>query len=271
MALKRKVTKLEEVPEQYHSEYVEAKDGSGFELALESDGDDEVSKLQRIVEAEKDQRRKAVKELQEFQAKTKETESERIRTEQEKLDKIEEEKLLSERKYKEVAELQFKRAKEALEAQIVELNTHLKAEREKYNKLDQSFISTIVDRQIEQELIDADAKPHGVKHAVAILRKHWSLDEDRKTPVKRDGDRILSGIADPTKPLTIREDILDWKKNDPFAPEFFLPSNGSGATGSSHTKNGAVVLSRSDARDVNKYSAAKAQAEKSGVPLQVSD
>lgn len=73
-------------------------------------------------------------------------------------------------------------------------------------------------------------------------------------------------------PMTIAQLVETFKADEDYGNDFAAPNvGGSGArneTGSRVTA-GAVVISKDDARDVQKYRAAKARAEKAGVPLAV--
>lgn len=87
------------------------------------------------------------------------------------------------------------------------------------------------------------------------------------------GNPRITSRSGSQDPMTLSELIEEMSKVDTYAPAFpGSGASGSGSPGSSGgSKNGAYTLSGADARDPAKYRAAKAAAEKAGVPLEVSE
>jgi hypothetical protein len=269
MPLKRHVANLEEVEEKDRGYYV--KNGEGF--ALDLDGDDDSTSLSRALEHERKQRTEAIKRAQALEEKFKDIDPDKYKASQERLATLEDQRLKDEGKYAELAERKYEQAKAAIEAEKATLTTQLQREKDERAKIEMDRASLIIEQGLRSTLLDLGADPQGIKYAVSLHRPKWTLGDDGRTPVQLGEDgKPRSGIKDPHALLTMTEDLSDWQQKDKFAEKFFLPSTGGGARGGVGGANGgAVILTRADARDVYKYEAAKAQAEKSGVPLQVSE
>ena len=86
-------------------------------------------------------------------------------------------------------------------------------------------------------------------------------------------ERLATSGPDAGKPLGLRGLLSEMKKSDAFSPAFA----GTGATGSGSTngqggpQTGGHVISEEDARNPNAYRAAKAEAEKAGASLTITE
>jgi hypothetical protein len=91
--------------------------------------------------------------------------------------------------------------------------------------------------------------------------------------VDGNGQSRISPATGQTGPMSIAELIAEMKTKDTFAPAFEgVNASGSGATGSGvKIQNGTHIISRADAKNPQKYVAAKEAAEKAGVPLQMAN
>jgi len=170
-----------------------------------------------------------------------------------------------------------KKADEAFKArekQLVDAHTSEKGDWEK-NK-------TNLLQQLEKNLIRsaATAAINAAEGSVELLLPHV-LNQARMRQsengdfsveiVNKDGHARING-SDAT-PMSITQLIGEMRGQDVFAPAFKGTGNtGSGASGSElppGTPGAPHVISEADAGDVQKYRAAKAAAEKAGVPLQL--
>lgn len=269
MPLKRRVTRLEDVAETDRGHYVRTEDG--FKLDLDG-GDDETATLQRTLEHEKRQRAEAVKKVIDLEGRYKGIDPEKVREAQDRLVELEDERLKAEGKHAEIAERKYAKATEAHEAEKASLTALLEKEKVERTKIEREHDTLIVRQTLESTLLGMGADPLGLGYAVSLHLPKWTLAEDKQTPVQLDTDKKVRRGVNPDLPLTMREDLTDWQKTDRFAQKFFLPSAGGGASGEGGRRNGtAVVISRTDAHDHGKFMAAKDQAEKAGVPLQVAN
>lgn len=110
--------------------------------------------------------------------------------------------------------------------------------------------------------------PHVLKHT----RTEWQNGQPTAVVIGKDGaPRIKDHLG---TPMTIEDLVAEMAKDETYAPAFpaKLPSGGGAKpNGGGGGGGGSVKISRADAKDARKYQAARAQAEKAGVPLEFTD
>lgn len=159
-----------------------------------------------------------------------------------------------------------------LKVQLVEQhNKVLGEEKTKRERLEGTIRTLVAENVARRELEAAGGVvdlllPHVMKQVKVDIEESG---EARAVVVDAKGTpRIGDGQGNT---LSISALVGEMKKDKTYAPAF----SGSGASGSGAPPSGGKaaphLISQADARDVNKYRAAKAAAEKAGVELQYSD
>lgn len=249
MPLPASFDKIEDIPEAFRSVYVE-KDGKFVP------DDSDVAGLkasQRTLLAEK---------------KTVAEERDRLKA------------VIGDRKPEDVAELlkqhalsEEERQKKAgdfdklLEKRVNEAVTPLKAELEGARSYKQKYEDRELDIAIRDACAKAKVTPEDVEDVAALVKAKGRIKLDEKTgkPVVFDVD------GDPTG-LTVEKFFAETFRTE--KPRYYQPSGGSGggATGGNGGRkgaDGAIVITTEEGKDVQKYRAAKAEAERLKVPFRV--
>lgn len=181
-----------------------------------------------------------------------------------RLENDEEAKLLAEGKTDEVIERRTERLKADhakqlanLEAKIAELSGSYEGAQGQVKKL-------MVEGNLRQAASELGLVPSAVEDALARAMNVFSVGEDGKLLAENESGTIYG--KDGKTPITPAEWLSDMKEK---APHWFPAPQGGGAGGGNGKGGGAHTISRADARDVQKYQAAKKAAADAGVPLQI--
>ena len=249
MALKPVVKSLDGVEEKFHSLYVE-RDGK-FYLDLEGDlhTDDDIAGLKSALQKERQERK-----LLEKKAKTALTEEER-----EELESLKAEKEAAERKTMEKKgeyDKLIKKLQTDHEKEKEELAAKLKDEESRTTRL-------VVKDKIRAAAVKSGVLKDNIEDVITLTKNRFRLDGDEIVVLDEDGELSADSVG------TFFEKTFKESR-----PIYYEPSGGPGS-GANQTqttrtsKQGAVVLSREDAKDTTKYRAAKAEAAEKGVPFEV--
>lgn len=254
MGLKAKIAKLEDVDEKYRDLYVENEDGT---FRLDAEGVEDTSALKNALQRERELNKK--KSGDGLTAAEKQELAE-LRAEREK---AEEKRLQDEKNW------------QGLEGRLKEKHTkELTAEQEKAKMATERLFKTLKENAATQAIAKhkgrvAPLLPH-VMSKLDVVEK----DGDYVVVVK-DGKDARYSTKKPTDFMPVDELVeTDFLKSDDFMGLFEGKGHsGSGAQGGSNGRGngGAITINREDAKDHSKYVAAKAEAQKAGVPLQVVD
>lgn len=134
-------------------------------------------------------------------------------------------------------------------------------------------------KSLEQHLVRAEAMAALVSqggltkilmpHVTSQIKVMEEGDEHVARVIGADGKPRIADVKG--TPMTIAQLVAEMREDPEYASAFKAPRvGGSGAPGESTAgATGAVRISRQDARDTNKYKAARAEAEKAGVELQI--
>ena len=172
------------------------------------------------------------------------------------------------------------KVKEQIEAIKTQLTEKHKAELDKKDQQNQNLVKQLEKVMIDAEAVKAIAELKGsapllLPHVRGMTRMRAADDGHFLVEVVgTDGNARISPATNSTSPMTIAELIKELKTQDTFAPAFDgSGASGSGATGSgtARTKSGNHVLSYEEAKDPNKYRAAKEAASKAGVQLEIQE
>lgn len=127
----------------------------------------------------------------------------------------------------------------------------------------------VIEGLIRQAAIETGILPAAFEDAIYRAKKIFSLD-DNFSPVAKDANGAPILGKDAKTQISAKEWLETMKDK---APHWFPGSNGAGAGGGVKNANGqnVHVITREDARNPQKYQAAKAAAAKAGVELQITE
>lgn len=273
MALKRFYDNQDDIPEALRDAYVE-RDGKYVLDAEASDGEKNAEDVRKALAArdnEKSNYAKLAKEFEAFKAQLGGIDPARLPDAIDalsKVDDLEHQRLLDEKKFEEAAEQKYKRKMAEMMRQMETVEQSVSEWKSKYDTAINRLRTEAVTKTLTQLMNENGANPKMTPFIINELEKTWELDENLNlAPIalSSDGEKMTAYGAD-GKPLTPREQVVTFLKETPWA---VLESRG---TGSSHQSNGAngngqVSITREEARDVNVYARRKEQAEKAGQEL----
>ncbi len=260
MPLKAILTKeeFEALAEEHKQLYMEQDGKFVFNGEIE-----DVTGLKRALAATRDENKKLKSDLQATIDKYKDIDPERAREAQKKLDEIEEKNLLDAGKVDELVAVKVERMKTDYENQITAFNKRI-AGLEDENRGHHSRLSELlIDSAIREVALANGVKKAALPDVISRGKQVWTLKDNVPTPMK--GDQILYG-KDPNKPLQMDEWVTGLQQE---AAHLFEPSSGGGAQNTQQGNSRVVRISREDARVTSKYRAAREQAAKLGVELQI--
>lgn len=189
---------------------------------------------------------------------------EMVKTIMTRLENDEEAKLLAEGKTDEVIERRTERLKADHAKQIANLEAKLAEVQSSYDGAQGQVKKLMVEGSMRQAATELGLIPSAIEDALARAMGVFSVGEDGSLIAENDTGTIYG--KDGKTPITPAEWLTDMKEK---APHWFPAPQGGGAGGGNGKGAGAHTISRADARDVQKYQAAKAAAAEAGVPLQI--
>lgn len=210
------------------------------------------------------EKKKLQEQLDQMSETWKGLDPESVRNIMTRLENDEEAKLLAEGKTDEVIERRTERLKadhqkqlQAYEAQVGELTGALDNARGNVKKL-------TVDGALRQAASELSVVPSAIPDVLYRAMNVFQMDEDGKLRAEENGSTVYG--KDGKSPITPAEWLAGMKES---APHWFPAPQGGGAGGGNGREGGAFTISREDARNVQKYRAAKEAAEKQGAQLQI--
>lgn len=151
-------------------------------------------------------------------------------------------------------------------------------------KLSKGLYGALAKTQIMGALTGKDGQPIG---NITLLQPHLQpfVKVVPNPNASGDDDAFVTQVVDKAgqvrvkdgqgTPFTIADLIEEFRGKDEYAGAFYAPdASGGGARGNGGAKGGtgtAYRISKTDALDATKYQAAKAEAKKRGVPLEISE
>jgi len=160
----------------------------------------------------------------------------------------------------------------ALKEQLIKTHsTELEKATGRTKKVEGKLYDVLAKNEAVAAIIAAGGDPKILLPHVLPALKVEEVDEDFVARVvdAKGKPRIADGQA---TPMTIAQLVDEFKADESFGVAFKpRDANGTGSRNSdgSPRNSGAVVISKEDAKDVQKYRAAKERAEKAGVPFSV--
>lgn len=248
---------------------------SGEKYVLTIDGIGEhpdVASLRTALDKERVSRTDAQREYAQLKSKIGDMDPDKAREALQRMQELADKKLIDEGQIEELFKQRTERLQTDHQNQIKGFEKKLQDGDTRYNALRNDYKKSVLENGIRQTLagkVKSDLIEAAIlKFTVAgIGGVRWDLDEKNQI-VALKGDQIVFGGKDPNKPMTFDEG-LDALKGE--APSFFVGSAGGGATNDAagRAQGGAYVISDADARDPQKYQAAKAAATKAGLQLSI--
>lgn len=247
MALKAFYESQAEIPEQFAEHYSEQ--NGRWMLTLEGGEAVAGSALKTALESERKAREKAARELKELQAKIQQFETQPAPQQSDTAGDIQKQLAAQAKAFDE----QMKQLRQVVEQEQQARKT---AEERLWQTRLEEGISRYASPLVHEGAID---------DVLSRSRGYFKPDETGN-PVPYDGDSVLYGIKDPTKPMPIEEFVAERVLKS--AKHLLRPSSGTGTQGSTgNAAGGAVSITRDEARNASVYAEAKARAEKAGRPL----
>lgn len=270
---------LDALPEAVRTLYV-ARDGKFY---LDAEGVDYEGKLKGALERERGESGRLTKQLADLTAKLGDLDPEKAREAMRQLQELTSQSELGEvpEALRATVEKIIAKRTERMQTdhanQVKAFETQLKTIGSEREQLSGTLRSLQLNNGIRSLAAAKGVKAEHVEDVIARFTMlgvdgvKWDFD-----PSKPEGQQIIAKRADgtvaygkdPQKPMSFEEgfEILSTK-----VPGFFMPNAGSGAQnqGGARMQGGTMTITRADARDTHKYQAARAEAAKLGVPLQI--
>lgn len=180
-----------------------------------------------------------------------------------RLENDEEAKLLAEGKTDAVIERRTERLKADHAKQIAALEKALAERDDKLGGASSKVKKLMVEGNLRQAAVELGLVPSAIEDALSRAMSVFKVDDQDRLIAEENGSTAYG--KDGKSPLTPSEWLESMKEK---APHWFPAPQGGGA-GGGNGRGGSHTISRSDARDVGKYRAAREAAQKAGVQLQI--
>lgn len=269
---------FDDIPEQFRSMFVE-RDG---QYTIDTQKISEFSKnsedVRRALSARDNEKANAEKfrrQLEELQQQMGGVDLSRVPDllkAQEKIEELEHQQLIAEKKFEEAAEKKFQRQLAEMQRQMEALKTSITDHQTKYERAMQDLEESKISTQLTHELINAGVNPQMIPFILEKERKAWELDPETREPVPitylENGKNKVTAMGVDGKPLTFKGHANTFLQDNPWAA---MASNGSQATHQQQRSgNGSFTIRRDEVKaDVRKYEALKEQAQKVGAQVTI--
>lgn len=211
-----------------------------------------------------------VKRLKDTAKLYKDLDPEKAREALEKVRELDDKKLITEGKLDELLLQRTERMKEDFDAQLDQLkqvNETLKGE---LGLKDSALSKSIIEKGIREAVLST-GKVFSEAWSDIIHRGMEVFKVNAKGAAEPRGSegKLLYG-KDGVNPLTYKEWAESLRETVPYIWDENLPG-GAGSSGNKSPGGDSISISKADSRDVEKYRAAKEEADKAGLPLQVTN
>jgi hypothetical protein len=180
----------------------------------------------------------------------------------------EETKLIAEGKVDEVISRRVTSMQKDFEAKLAAATAKLTEYEGHVKQRDGRIKDLVIDGSIRETAAKLGLVPHALEDAVTRAKGRFVVGDDGKAVARDDNGTLVMG-KDGKTPMGVSEWLEGMKEQ---APHWFPAPSGAGAAGGgSGRKAGGVVITKSDASDARKYQAAREQAAKAGVTVQIVD
>ena len=269
---RRKYASQDEIPERLRDFYEQADDGS-WVFDVDGPGEQDIAKLQQALKQEREHRTTATKRLGEYEEKYREIDPDAAKEALEKVNQLEEERLVAEKKFEELAERRWKNKVQQLEDQIKQAQAEMEKRDMVVGQWKTKYSELAITEQLKQEALAQGVDPKKLKFLLHEARQPWQLDDqDQPVPLERgeNGEQRPLYGADPNRPMTMAEQIEMLTKENPW---FLLPSGGGGTRNNAagQTNGQQILLSRAQAKDIRTFERAMQRSEETGMPVVYTD
>ena len=270
---------LDGIPEQYRNLFVERDGQLVFDAQPLSENMKHADDVRKALSARDNERSEAAKlrkQLEDMQAKLGGLDPERLpdaATALERMDQMEQERLIAEKRFEEAAEKKYQRQIAEMKRQIEQMTNSIAQEQERYKALFNDYGKVRIQDMLSKEFLDAGIDPDFLDVAIATESRRWEIDSDSREPVPVEfidsGKTKVTATGADGKPLTMKEHARTFVRE---RPKFALPSNGSGSSHqnmNSRNGDGNFTMTRSEAKDLRAYEQMREKAIKAGTMVQV--
>lgn len=271
---------LDDIPEPFRNLFVERDGGFIFDTSSLSDGMKHADDVRKALSARDNERAEAGrlrKQLEEMQSKLGGLDPERLpdaMTALERLDEMEQQKLIAEKRFEEAAEKKYQRQIAEMKRQLEQVTSSIAEEKQRYEALFGDYGKVRIQDMLSKEFLDAGIDPDFLDVAIATESRRWEIDPESREPVPVEfidnGRTKVTATGADGKPLTMKEHARSFVRE---RPKFALASNGSGAMHQQNSNRGAgdgtFTMTRSQARDLRAYEQLREKAVKAGTMVQV--
>ncbi|MGE3276731.1 MAG: hypothetical protein AB7O67_16590 [Vicinamibacterales bacterium] len=258
--LKATITKAEHdaLPEALRELYVE----NGDRFTLDAEGVEDVTGLKGALEKERKAKAELDKELRQLRKDLAGTDPAKAREALKRLQELEDKELIEAGEVEKLVEKRTANLAAEKDREIRERDEKIAAAEGRLSEL-------LIDSELRRIATAKKIRREAVDDFVARGRVIYKLVDGKATPMK--GDDVVYSAKKANEPMTMDE----WADSlIPTAPHLFEGSGGGGTPpggGGRSGGGGGVTISRANARDPQQYRAAKEQATKAGVELQIVD
>lgn len=275
MALARSYDNESDIPEEYRELYTEH-DGK-FVLDVQDDESrknaDDVRRAIAARDQEKAKYAKLAKEYEEMRAKLEGIEIDRLPDAADALkrvDELEHQKLLDEKKFEEAAEKKYQRQLAEMNRQIENLQQTMTSKQQEYEQLMNQHRTVRITDGLRSAFLEQGADPKKLPWIIESEGRRWRLDPENLEPSPVDfvdgGKTEVTALGIDGKPLTMQEHARTFLRENTWAA---LESHGTGSTHQSNGSGNGFSIRESDARDFSKYQAVRDRAQKAGQEVEI--
>lgn len=269
MALKAILTKTDydALPEILREQY--GADGDTYVLDADIDAHPKLAGLKSALAKERQAKKDGDAEFRKLRDQIGDLDPEQARAALARVQEMADKKLLDEGKVDELIKARTDAMSKAHAAEKTAFEKRLADMEQTNGSLNSEVTTLILDGSIRDDAIKSGVKKEHLDDVLYRMKDRgidgikWTLGEGRKV-MAMDGDQPKFGKD--AQPMSIIEGLDALKKS---VPGFFEPSSGGGAMNHARSDGNRFVISETDARDINKYRAAKSAADKAGQPLAI--
>ena len=270
---------LDDIPEQYRNLFVENDGRLVFNTDPLSENMKHAEDVRKALSARDNERAEAArlrKQLEDMQSKFQGIDTDRLpdaMSALERLDEMEQQRLIAEKRYEEAAEKKYQRQIAEMKRQIEQMTGNITEEKQRYEALFGDYGKVRIQDMLSKEFLEAGIDPDFLDVAIATESRRWEIDPESRSPVPVEfidgGKTKITATGADGKPLTMKEHARTFVRE---RPKFALPSNGSGAShqnNNNRNNDGDFTMTRSQARDLRAYEQMREKAVKAGTMVQV--
>jgi hypothetical protein len=185
-----------------------------------------------------------------------------------RMENDEETKLIAQGKVDEVIGRRVSIMQKDFEAKLAAATSKLTEYEGHVKQRDGRIKDLVIDGSIRETAAKIGLVPHALEDAVTRAKGRFVVGDDGRAVARDENGTLVMG-KDGKTPMGVSEWLEGMKEQ---APHWFPAPTGAGAAGGGTGRKAAgVMITKTDAANAQKYQAARALAEKQGVPIQIID